>query len=50
MHSEQVYNSMKNSQQNDCDNLPWSQREECLKHVAPDYKNYNRERENLHKK
>ena len=47
---EQIYDSMKNAKRMDCETLPWSQREECLKNLAPDYKEYECERKKLHAK
>jgi hypothetical protein len=49
--NEQIYHGAQANQRNECDKLQLSQREECLKHLAPaDYRDYERERQKLEKK
>lgn len=48
--NQQVYDSLKAAQKNECDLLPWAQREECLKQLRPDYREYERERQKIEQK
>lgn len=49
--SEQVYHGMQASQRNECDKLQLSERDDCLKRLAPDdYREYERQRKTLEKK
>ena len=48
--NQQVYDSVQNSSQLECDKLQMVQREECLKRMAPSYEKYEAERQKLLKK
>jgi len=49
--NEQVYHSVQANQRNECEKLQLNQREDCLKRLAPeDYRDYQRERQQLEKK
>lgn len=48
--NKQVYDSMQNSNQLECDKLQTVQRDECLKRMGPSYDKYEAEREKLLKK
>ena len=48
--SHEVYDAVQTTQRNECERLQLTQREDCLKRLSPDYKEYERERQKLHKK
>lgn len=48
--SHQVYDAVQASKRAECEQLQMVQRAECLKHLAPDYRDYERERQKLEKK
>ena len=46
----QAYDSMQTSQKNECEKLPLTQRDDCLKRLTTSYKDYEHERQKLEKK
>lgn len=48
--NQDVYNAVQTNQRNQCDQLTGSQRDTCIKQLAPDYSTYKREREDLNKR
>ena len=41
------YDSIQTNQRNECERLAGSQREECFRHLGPDYHTYERQRQEL---
>lgn len=41
------YESIHTNQRNQCENLAGSQRDECFRHLGPDYQTYERQRQEL---
>lgn len=41
------YESIQTNQRNECERLIGLQREECFKHLGPDYQTYERQRQEL---
>lgn len=45
--NQQVYNAVQHNQQLECQKLPGTQYEECMRQVSEPYESYEREREEL---
>lgn len=45
--AQTAYEELKRSNTYECNRLPPNQREDCLKHLPPDYETYQREREEI---
>ncbi|MGQ4880416.1 hypothetical protein ACOJCM_17785 [Billgrantia sp. LNSP4103-1] len=42
-----VYEGIKQSHLNECNQLPGGERQECLEHLPPDYETYRRQHEEI---